>query len=73
MSNKKCLNSSINVCKECKDYTCKNLYGPIKSGSKLYKMIDLKLLDECRIDCDKCEHFNLCSSLIGENVALLGL
>lgn len=36
-------------------------------------MIDLKLLDECRIDCDKCEHFNLCSSLIGENVALLGL
>lgn len=37
------------------------------------RMIDLKLLDECRIDCDKCEHFNLCSSLIGENVALLGI
>lgn len=69
----KCFNRSILVCKECKDYQCKNLWGPIKSDSKLYEMIEFKSLNECIIDCSKCEHFNLCSVLIGENVALLGL
>lgn len=73
----KCLNSSVLKCKDCADYQCKNLYGPIKEKSKCDKMIRQKEFDECMDEngllkkCSDCEHHNLCSSLVRESVSLM--
>ena len=77
-----CKNTSIEVCVNCKDYTCKNLYGPIKENSRCYQMIKDKLFDECVFGCEnendlngcsRCEYKNSCSILIRESVELLDI
>lgn len=75
-----CKNTSIEVCVNCKDYTCKNLYGPIKENSRCYEMIKNKLFDECVFGsetksngCFDCVHLDSCSTLVHQNVALMDL
>ncbi len=77
-----CRNTSILKCITCDDYTCKNLYGPIKENSRCYSMIKDKLFDECVFGCEneddlngcsRCEHRNACSTLICQAVDLLDI
>lgn len=77
-----CRNTSIEKCVNCTDYSCKNLYGPIKTESRCYQMIKDKLFDECVFGCEnendlngcsRCEYRNACSTLIGEAVDLLDI
>ena len=76
----KCNNTSIMDCIKCKNFDCKNLYGPIKTNSRCYEMIKNKLFDECVFGCEnendlngccRCKYKDDCSTLIGESVVFM--
>lgn len=73
MSDKNCRNTSLLKCISCEDYQCKNLWGPIKMGCRLYSMLYNKTLDECQFDCATCKFCSVCSNLIREDIRLLGM